>query len=281
MYKSFLTSAIMSLLSILACLTQAQSFGDFKYDETELYAETKQVNQFYRRFNGEEDKQGERLYAKDKDFRTIKLRKKYMPFLFNLESSILNDAATEKFSELVLDKDNPVFLDFHGGGWVCELRTIFKYNGAEKELTLFLVLQEEAVGSKWVIDGVYFEPFYKMLKQPDNSNFNDSKFLHPLSHEVGFMNIFRVFKETDSLEYFGNRDFTPDYLSLFFYEIKKGGLEFKTVKDLKFHFFQIEGWYFELSYFNRSGYNSGWLISNLLEVDEKNRQILLNYIYHE
>ncbi len=72
-----------------------------------------------------------------------------------------------------------------------------------RDLTLFLVLQEEEVGSKWVIDGVYFEPFYETLKKPDNSNFNDSKFLHPLSHEVGFMNIFRVFKENDSLEYFG------------------------------------------------------------------------------
>lgn len=281
MYKAVLTSAIIALLAIAPLSVHAQSVGDLQFDESELYAETKQVNQFFRRFNGEEDKHGERLYAKDRDFRSHRLRKKYVPGLFNLESSILNDAATEKFTELVLDKDKPVFLDFHGGGWLCELKTIFKYQGVEDELTLFLVLQEEEVGSKWVIDGVYFEAFYDLLKKPDNSNFNDKKFLHPLSHELGFMNIFRVFSEHDSLEYFAYRDFAPDYLSLFFYEIKKGRLEFKTVKDLKFHFFQIDEWYFELSYFNRDGYNSGWLISNLLELDERNRQILLNYIYHE
>ncbi|MCK5078746.1 MAG: hypothetical protein KAR09_02315 [Bacteroidales bacterium] len=281
MLKMIFAPAIFFLLVFIPCHAQSQTFGDFKYDETELYAETKQVNQFFRRFNGEEDKQGERLYEKDRDFRTYKLRKKYVPTLFNLESSILNDAGKEKFSELVLEKDKPVFLDFHGGAWLCELNTLFIYEGREQELTLFLVLQEEVVGSKWVIDGVYFEPFYDLLKKPDNSNFNDSKFLHPLSHEVGFMNIFRVFNESDSLEYFGNKYFQPDYLSLFFYEIKKGRLEFKTVKDLKFHFFQIDGWYFELTYFNRAGYNSGWLISNLLEIDEKNRDILLNYIYHE
>ncbi len=273
--------AMLLLLVLLPWYAQTQSMGEFKYDETELYAETKQVNQFFRRFNGEEDKQGERLYVKDKDFRTYKLRKKYVPGLFNLENSILTDAAKEIFSAMVLDKEDPIYLDFHGGAWLCELKTVFTYQGVEDELTMFLVLQEEEVGSKWVIDGIYFEPFYDVLKQPDNSNFNDSKFLHPLSHELGFMNMFRVFRESDSLEYFGNREFKPDYLSLFFYEIKKGRLEYKTVKDLKFHFFQIDGWYFELTYFNRDGYNSGWLISNLLEVDEKNRDILLNYIYHE
>ncbi len=281
MSKMIPIPAILLLLVLFPWNAQTQSMGEFKYDETELYAETKQVNQFFRRFNGEEDKQGERLYTKDKDFRTLKLRKKYIPGLFNLENSILSEAAKEKFSNLVLDKDKPVYLDFHGGAWLCELKTVFKYKGVEEELILFLVLQEEEVGSKWVIDGVYFKPFYDEVKQADNSNFNDSKFLHPLSHELGFMNIFRVFNESDSLEYFAHRYFKPDYLSLFFYEIKEGRLEFKTVKDLKFHFFQIDGWYFELSYFNRDGYNSGWLISNLLEIDEKNRDILLNYIYHE
>lgn len=281
MLKKMLLPAIVILLAVSSYQAQAQTIGDYQYDETELYAETKQVNQFFRRFNGEEDKHGERLYEKDKDFRTYKLRKKYVPFLFNLENSILTEAATEKFTNKVLDKEDPVYLDFHGGGWLCELHTIFTYKGVDEELTLFLVLQEEEVGSKWVIDGVYFPPFYNNLKKPDNSNFNDSKFLHPLSHEVGFMNIFRVFNDSDSLEYFGHRNFKPDYLSLFFYEIKNGNLEYKTVKNLKFHFFQIEGWYFELTYFNRDGLNSGWLISNLMEVDEKNRDILLNYIYHE
>ncbi len=281
MHKILLFPAMSLLLVLLSCLAQSQNIGDFKYDETELYAETKQVNQFFRRFNGEEDKHGERIYEDDKEFHSYKLRKKYVPMLFNLESTILNDALKEKFTNLVLNEESPVLLEFHGGEWFCELQTIFLFKGKEQELTLFLRLQEEMVGSKWVIDGVYFEPFYKNLKKPDNSNFNDRKFLHPLSHELGFMNIFRVFNESDSLEYFGYRDFQPDYLSLFFYEVKNGNLKFKTVKNQKFHFFQVDGWYFELNYFNRSGMNSGWLISNLIELDERNREILINYIYHE
>lgn len=281
MYLRVFALATVFMLLCPVLLLQAQTIGDFQYDESELYAETKQVNQFFRRFNGEEDKKGERLYKEDRQFRSYRLRKNYLPMLFNLEDDILTLATKEKFMELVLDKDTPVYLNFHGGEWLCELKTVFNYRGVEEELTLFLVLQKEQVGSKWVINGIYFEPFYHFLKAPDNSNFNDKKFLHPLSHELGFMNIFRIFNESDSLEYFADKDFKPDYLSLFFYEIKRGNLKFKTVKTLKFHFFQVDGWYFELTYYNRDGYNSGWLISNLLEVDDRNKAILLNYIYHE
>jgi len=52
------------------------------------------------------------------------------------------------------------------------------------------------------------------------------------------------------------------------------------VNNVKFHFFQVPGWYFELVYFNRNDRNSGWLISNLLRVNEKEkRELIRNYTY--
>ena len=164
MHRIIPLPAILLLLVLMPCIATTQSLGDYQYDESKLYAETKQVNQFFRRFNGEEDKQGERLYEKDREFQSYKLRKKYLPNLFNLENSILAEETKEKFTELVLDKENPVFLNFHGGAWLCELKTVFKYKGVEDELTLFMVLQEEEIGSKWVIDGVYFKSFHDVLK---------------------------------------------------------------------------------------------------------------------
>ena len=61
------------------------SYGQLldKEDESKLYAETKQVNQFFRRFNGEEDEKGERYYPKDKQYRSEKLRRKYIGMLFD------------------------------------------------------------------------------------------------------------------------------------------------------------------------------------------------------
>jgi hypothetical protein len=68
-------------------------------------------------------------------------------------------------------------------------------------------------------------------------------------------------------------------LSIFLYEIKKGNIQFKSVRNVKFHFFQINDWYFEISEFNRRGHNKGWLISNLVKVPEDQKILLKEYIY--
>ena len=66
------------------------------------------------------------------------------------------------------------------------------------------------------------------------------------------------------------------------YEVKKGTLKYKTVNQVKFHFFQIEGWYFELAQFNRPGYNTGWLISNLVKLNNTTeKELLRKYLYYE
>jgi len=51
------------------------SIGSFSPDETVFYAQTKQMNQFFLRFNGEEDLQGKRLYPGDAGYHDIKARK--------------------------------------------------------------------------------------------------------------------------------------------------------------------------------------------------------------
>ena len=86
-----------------------------------------------------------------------------------------------------------------------------------------------------------------------------------MSHELDFMNLKKIFDDPDITVAYTNKDFQPDYLSLILYEIKKSNLKFNTVSQVKFHFFQLENWYFELSEFNRTGNNTGWLISNLIK----------------
>src|SRR5690606_32533228 len=107
------------------------------------------------------------------------------------------------------------------------------------------------------------------------------RFLHPLSHELDFMNLRKAFLNPDSVSQFASKKFEPDHLTVFLYEIKKGNLRFKTIREVKFHFFQIDGWYFELSQFNRPGYNTGWLISNLVRVNNENEKSLLKrFLYY-
>ena len=250
-----------------------------KEDESKLYAETKLVNQFFRRFNGEEDEKGERYYPRDKQYRSEKLRKKYIGILFDDSNAGISSDLKVQFAKEVLDKTKPVILDFHGGNWFSEVHTTFTMNGKNEPVTLFMELEKDHEGTKWVISKVYasmFDPYFK------RDTTKVGKFLHPLSHELDFMNLRKAFNYTDSISQFAVKRFVPDHLSLFLYEIKKGNLKFKTVEELKFHFFQVNGWYFELSEFNRPGYNSGWLISNLVKVNnESEKNLLRKYLYYE
>jgi hypothetical protein len=269
-------------LVFLLCIgsnIQSQIIDNFVDDESMLYAHTKQVNQFFRRFNGEENRLGERFSVNDSLFQNSNFRTEFINFLFDQESTIIDNRQKTEFVNQVTKAAQPNFLNFHGGNWFAQVKTSFDYKGEEKECTLFLKLQEETVGSKWVITNVLFEPFSSYFVSTDSLDDSQRKFLHPLSHELDFMNLIKVFRQDQIIEQYAEDGYSPDYLSLFIYEFRKGNLQFKDILEVKFHIFQIENWYLELSEFNRKSYNSGWLISNLLKISEADKEVLKKFIY--
>ncbi len=245
-------------------------------DESRLYAQTKLVNQFFRRFNGEEDEKGNRYYAGDKNYRDLNLRKKYLGILFDNQNTGISNSLKRDFVQEVVDKNSPQILDFHKGEWMAEVSTIFNYQGKEQPITLFLKIQPQRLGYEWVIEEVYSDALRAYFNKDTTAA---KKFLHPLSHELDFMNLRKALEGQENPESFTLQNFEPDFLTLFLYEIKKGNLKFKTVKEVKFHFFQFDNWYFELSEFNREGYNTGWLISNLVKTGPGDKQSIKNYLY--
>lgn len=266
------------LLLIPGLFLRAQVIGDLLEDESVLYAETKQVNQFFRRFNSEEDGEGEKIYKGDPSYQNNHLRKQTIPLLFDKQSNSIGKSIENSFIKDVTNSENPVFLDFHGGEWFAEVLINVKYNGVDKEAHLFLKLQEEEVGSKWVLSKVYFEPFAKLFfKDPEGMD----NFLHPLSHELDFMNLAKVFREESQVEYYTFQNFIPDFLSIFIYEMKMNRIQFEGVKKVNFHFFQVDGYYFKLEEFNRTGFNTGWLITKLDELDSEERDEMIKTIYYE
>ena len=265
------------LLSMIAYPLAAQLVDD-RMDESKLYAQSKQVNQFFRRFNGEESEKGERYYPNDKLYRSEKLRKKYLAILFDENNSGMNATLKVEFAKNVLDKGNLSLLDFNGSNWFSEVRAIFSANAKEEVVTLYIELEKDHLGYKWVISRMQsemFEPYF----QHDTTLVG--RFLHPLSHELDFMNLRKAFIHSDSIAQYSSKKFKPDQLSVFLYAVKKGDLKFKSVQNVKFHFFQIDGWYFELAQFNRSGYNTGWLISNLVKINsDAEKKLVLSYLYN-
>lgn len=256
---------------------KSQIVDDVLGDESMFYAETKQVNQFFRRFNNEESPSGVRYYKRDKEYRNARLREKYLDMLFDSHNTAITESIRDAFKADILKSDSNLFLNFHSGGWFAEVKTRFSYKGTDKFVTFFLELEQENMGYKWVITNVYFEPYSEVLL---NEKSDSSLFLHPLSHEVDFMNLIKVFNDRKKIENYTIKTYQPDYLTLFLYEFKQGYFEFKYVENLKFHFFQIPGWYFEIEQFVRAENNSGWLISKLTKISDEEKSILLKYIYH-
>ena len=264
------------LITVSPLFVSAQKVEDYLEGEKFLYAETKQVNQFFRRFNGEENENGVRLAEDDNKFRNADLRKSYMNMLFDNETAAYSDELKKEFVKAVVNSSDNQYLNFHKDGWFAEVNTEVAFNGKPERAILFLKLEQEKLGYKWVFDKVFFAPFTKLF---DIDTVGLGEFMHPMSHELDFMNLRKVFNNKEEIEEYAHEQYQPDYLSLFLYEIKNGSIAFRTVKNVKFHFFQIKNWYFEISEFNRSGYNKGWLISNLVKVPEEQKDLLINYIY--
>lgn len=249
------------------------NLGDVQVDEREFYTMTKQMGQFIHRFNYEEDQYGNRLYPGDKDYRNAAKRKDAIALLFDLENPRTSGTLRNYFIE-DLTKNNNQFMEFLGGDWYSEISAKFKWKGQMVDISMIMALEKDGLGSKWVITNVFFSEFQKYFPQGELTE-REKHFLHPMSHELDFMNIYKIFNDPQTVEYYASTDYHPDYLTLFFYEIKQGNLEFDHVESVKFHVFQIKNWYFEVSWFNRSGYNSGWLISNLIYLKENEKEALI------
>lgn len=266
---------IIAIVLLLSGNTFSQTIGDFRMDETELYAMTKQMGQFMRRFNYEEDQFGEKLNPKDPKYRSNEMRRKSLPILFDQKKYSTQSDLQRYFIEDVTKGDS-TYMTFLGGRWFSEVSCTFRYKGKDAHVMLFLAVEKEGLGSKWVLTNVYFSEFNKLFPQGEITE-KEKHFLHPMSHELDFMNIYKAFQDPEVIEYYATKEFQPNYLTLFFYEIKQGNLVFQHVDSVKFHVLQIKDWYFEVSWFDRTGLNSGWLMSNVIYMPEKEKTNIIKF----
>lgn len=244
--------------------------------EQQLLASTKQLNQFFHRFNGEEDTKGREFEPEDRQYRNSRLRKRYLSILFDEENAGFSEALFDEFIEKVTSDDQPVFLDLHSKDWFAVVNTTFKYKGRSQPLTLYMQIQQEGLGYEWVIADLSFEPYKTLF---DKQRGETKEFLHPMSHELDFMNLRKAMVKGGSPESYTLADFKPDLLTVFLYDVKMGNLTFETVNRLNYHFFSVDGWYFSLNNFNRPGYNTGWLISDLVKVNAQQKADLQKLLY--
>lgn len=253
-------------------------------DNEFLLAETKQVNQFFRRFNGEEDYDGKRFATSDRRYQQADLRRMYISNLFDNLNRDMADTLKGSFIYTVTRESDPRFLNHRRNDWYAQLDAVISYENREHPCTLFLKMERENKGTKWVLSNVYFKPFINLFKgadffSPPGAAKDPYPYLHPKSHEINFINLKKAFSRVEEIEKYAANEYNPDFLTLFIYELKRGNAKFLEVKNLKFHFFQIDNWYFEVSRVTRHSKNSGWLISDLMRVAEEDKEILRKYIF--
>ena len=276
--NKFLRICTLLLLGVLVKLSEAQVYtnlGDVQADEKAFYTMTKQMSQFMSRFNYEEDQYGKKIYPDSPDYRNRMKRKTVLPLLVDMENPRTNGSLRDFFISDLTQADSNYF-EFLGGKWYSEVSATFKMNGQSVDISMIFAIEQENLGSKWVLTNVFFSDFSKLFPKGDIAE-QQKHFLHPMSHELDFMNIHKVFKTPECIEYYASNTYSPDFLTLFFYEIKKGNLVFEKINSEKFHVFQIDNWYFEVSWFNREGLNTGWLISNLIFLKDNEKEELLKF----
>jgi len=270
----FLITLLALLVTGINVNAQSGSFNGFSEDETVLYTMNKQVGQFVSRFNMEEEQFGKTLSSTDKRFHNNKMRRKLLPGMFDKYNPRTSGKLKQFFIDDVTSKDSAVFLNFFDKDWFAEVSATFTAGGADVNIILYLKIEKENLGSKWVISNVWYSYFPRLFPPVDSAE-HARYFLHPQSHELDFMNLHKALEQPDHIQYYASDDYRPDFLTLFFYQMKTGDLKFKQIDNVKFHFFQVHNWYFEISYFNRNDTNSGWLISNLKYVSEKDKKELI------
>ena len=257
---------------VLFCHTAAaqknQQIGQVVYDESLFYSEVKQVNQFFRRFNHEENAMGVRYADNTSEFRSNEMRKPYMVSLFDRQGFSISAEVRDAFVKEVTNDGKPLYLDFYGDKWYAELTTKFLWNGEERTILLYLKLEPEHKGYKWVICNVEVPEFNNLYRQV-NEEERIGIFLHPMSHEIDFININKAFQDPDKIGCYIGKNFKPNHLSLFIDAMRKQNLSYISVNHVKFHFLQFDGWWFEINYLNRSDVNSGWLITNMLKINKE------------
>lgn len=276
--NKFLRICTLLLLGVFVKLSEAQVYtnlGDVQVDEKAFYTMTKQMSQFMSRFNYEEDQYGKKIHPDSPDYRNRMKRKTVLPLLFDMENPRTNGSLRDFFISDLTQADSNYF-EFLGGKWYSEVSATFKMNGKSVDISMIFAIEQENLGSKWVLTNVFFSDFNKLFPKGDIAE-QQKHFLHPMSHELDFMNIHKVFKTPECIEYYASNTYSPDHLTLFFYEIKKGNLVFEKINSEKFHVFQIDNWYFEVSWFNRDGLNTGWLISNLIFLKDNEKEELLKF----
>lgn len=252
---------IVAILIIpIACVIQAigQNHIPDMTLERDFTAQVKSMDEFFARFNGEET--NPELTSSSRENNIVSL------FDYNMSHGGLNrnefKAKIESFVNTVAAWNGKLSIDSVYAETVCSM----KYGGKAYNITLVMKREKTSKGNvRWALIGVNGISSLGLYNEKRMA-------VSPVDHETHFMSFHDIFQE--------NAKYVPsmrsieteiDDMSFFFGLCISKTLTFIQVNNLRFHVLDVPGYVFTVDEIGRSGTNSGWLISQLLKMDDSKK----------
>jgi hypothetical protein len=248
-----------------------------------LLASVKQLSQFFNRFNNLEDLPTGKL----KPDSVINSERRSIVDFENRRKAILGALFNQKdtakcpiplvadFIEYVAKDSNKVHMSYFDNDWFASVKCRMVL--CDKPFAIEIVLKPSGnpkEGYRWLI--ISMKDVVK-----DKKNFIDStKFISPQNHEIGFMDLFDVFKDSRNILNY-SRQKSIDVSSAILYMVENDLLKYEGVESICYHFLQVDGWAFTVEDFNRFDKNSGWLISSLSRMGSDAKMLYIRRLIGE
>lgn len=260
---------LLGFLSIIATDGLSQSLNDLNpyLQKTRVGL----VDEFFSRFNGSEV---------HPDFPKNKPNSRKMNLMMLIDLAQFKSKESPEYLEaskmidVVISKN--VHIDYSDSLWMALAHCVGKLDGKDIKFDMYLTVQHRKKSMyKWVISKVDGGIFNVTPK-----NLNDGIMLYPDDHETNFMSLRRMTTEQPSnIINFIGKGFEYDKMSVFNYLVYSNKLKISHVEKLEFIFTQIPGYIFNVAYFNRQNYNTGWLISKFHKASDQEKDSLLQSLH--
>ena len=247
----------------------AQAFD--RLNSALYHSRVKLVSEFMQRFNGE---------AKNPnlDPNAIDVDKMNLCQLFDVDYILKNRQEIEpkmyQFVDSVLQ--NKIKIQYDDADWFAKVKCTALFKGQEVSFYMYLTVEPRGMDMyKWVItdvDGKIFELV--------PSRVSDKIMLLPNEHESNFMRLNSITTEKDDyITQYSSNCLTHSQLTVFNTLVYYDYLNIEYISDIEYTFLQVPGFAFTIQEHDRESTNSGWLISELLEISDADKEVILQKLY--
>jgi len=262
---------IFLLLLIATSPIQGQDLIRSQDDENFAF-QVKLVDEFIERFNNT-DSTLIKKYLKE-EYNLEVGRHDLIVSLFNFTDKEWDKALISNFLSDVLETSQPPYLSFYDQDWYAKVVCLADYRAKPVSFELVLSVQHDQASStvNWAIRSLNSEDLGLC------GNFDFSKLLPPNAHGNHFLELRRVFANPE--KYYDTTQADSNLMNKLLGLAQQKELDFQGVKDVSYHFLQIDEWILEVEEFERNEENSGWLINELFKANASEKEkYLLNQLY--